>query len=125
MKTPGRILIILIAAFGVIGAAYALSQTTAVSALVGQPQGPGEAEDRPAFPDQASGESSPSSETVAPPAGGPEGGLVGGPEGRGGLWETVGRNLLIMAALIAAVQVVWSIGRRMTRKKPLTPGRYT
>ena len=53
MKTLCRILIILIAAFVVIGATYALSQTTAVSTLVGQQPGMSEIEGRTEPPDWA------------------------------------------------------------------------
>ena len=59
MKTLGRILIILIAALIVIGATYALSQTTASQALVGQPMGQGEAGDRSAPSDFANGQNDP------------------------------------------------------------------
>ena len=76
MKTLGRILIILIAALAVIGATYALSQTTVFSALAGQPMGGGESEGRFGPPDGANGESG---QSVA---------MTGRPEGRGGSWET-------------------------------------
>lgn len=122
MKTLGRILIILIAAFIVSGATYALSQTMAVSALVGQPLGEGESQDRPAPPSFAAGQSGLPSETGERPA--------GGPAGRGGSWEIAGRNLLYIAALVAAVQVLWSIGGRLkltaaslVRKDWLNPNR--
>ena len=118
MKTLGRILIILIAAFIVAGATYALSQTTVVSALVGQPMGGGESEGRSGPPDQANG------------ASGQPGAMNGRSEGRGGSWETVGRNLLYLAAIVAAVQVLWSSGRRLklataspVRKDRLHPSR--
>ena len=122
MKTLGRILIILLAALVVIGATYAFSQTTAFSALAGQTMGEGETGDRPEPPDLANGQSELPSEAGEPPA--------GGLEGRGGSWETVGRNLLQIAAMVAAVQVVWSIGRwlkrgitSLTRKNRLGPSR--
>jgi hypothetical protein len=117
MKTLSRIVMILIAALVVAGAAYALSQTTPFSAVTGQPPGVGE---RPAPPDQAS------STNGLPTgfSGEREGGPAGGPVGGGGSFETLGRNLLIMAALIAAVQVLWSIGRRLVHKKPLVASRY-
>jgi len=122
MKTLGRILMILIAALAVIGATYALSQTSAVSALVGQPMEMGETGERAAPPGFANGQSGLLSEAGERSA--------GGTEGRGGSWETVGRNLLITIALIAAVQVLWSIGRwlkrtaaSLTRKDRLNPGR--
>jgi hypothetical protein len=100
MKTAGQILIILIAALLVIGSTYALSQTTAVSTLVGQPMGQGEAIGQSTPPDFANG----------------QGAARGGDhEGSGGSWETIGRNLLEIAAIIVAVQIVWSIGQRMKR----------
>jgi hypothetical protein len=107
MKTLGRILIILLAAAIVIGGTYALSQTTAFSALIGQPLGEGETGERPAPPDMADGQSALPGEASERPA--------GGPEGSGGSWETVGRNLLQIAAIIVVVQVVWLIGRRIKR----------
>jgi hypothetical protein len=100
MKTVGQILIILIAALLVIGAAYALSQTTAVSALVGQPMGQSGIEGQAAPPDFANG----------------QGAARGGDhEGSGGSWATVGRNLLEMMVIVAAVQGLWTIGRRIKR----------
>jgi hypothetical protein len=122
MKTLSRILIILLAALSVIGATYAFSQTTVFSALVGQPVGEGELEGRSGPPDFANGQGAPADES----------GLrrEGGPEGRGGSWETVGRNLLEIAVIVAAVQVLWSIGRwlkrtatSLTRKNRLDPSR--
>jgi hypothetical protein len=104
MKTLGRILIILLAAAIVIGGTYALSQTAAFSALVGQPMGEGgENGNRPARPDFASRQGTPTGE------------MRGDHEGQGGSWETVGRNLIQIAAIVAAVQVVWSIGRKIKR----------
>jgi hypothetical protein len=104
MKTLGRILIILIAALAVIGATYALSQTSAVLALVSQPMGEGsENGNRPARPDFANGQGAPAGE------------MRGDHDGGGGSWETVGRNLIQIAAIVAAVQVVWSIGRKIKR----------
>lgn len=104
MKTLGRILIILLTAAIVIGGTYALLQTSAAQALVGQPIGPGgENGQRPTPPDFANGQ------------GAPRGEMRGDHEGQGGSWETVGRNLLQIAALVAAVQVVWSIGRWIKR----------
>lgn len=107
MKPLGRILIILIAAFVVIGATYALSQTTAVSTLIGQPQGMGELAGPSGSPDWANGASGQPGAVNSRPE--------GGPEGRGGSWETVGRNLLYIAAIVVAVQVLWSSGRRLKR----------
>lgn len=105
MKTLGRILIILIAVFVVVGATYAISQTAAVQALVGQPMERGAAGDRPAPPDFASGQNNPAGEMNGRPAGGREGG--------GGQIETLGRNLLKLGAIVVAVQVLWPIGRRV------------
>jgi hypothetical protein len=100
MKTVGQILIILVAALLVIGAAYALSQTTAVSALVGQPMGQSGIEGQAGPPDFSNG----------------QGAARGGDhEGSGGSWETVGRNLLEMVVIVVAVQGLWTIGRRMKR----------
>ena len=117
MKTLGRILTILIAALTVIGATYALSQTTAFLALVGQPMGRGELEGRSGPPDFASGQGA--------PVGEPGFSREGGPEDRGGSWETVGRNLLEIAAIVAVVQLLWSIGRwlRRTTASPMRKDR--
>jgi|GEM_PF-4932336 len=119
MKTLGRTLFILIAALIVSGAFYALSQTITFSALVGQPMGSNSITGQAGSPDFAN-----------------EQGRVPGDvrdgdhEGGGGSWETVGRNLLQIAALVAAVQVVWSIGRwlkrtaaSLTQKNRLSPNR--
>ena len=103
MKTLGRILMILIAALAVIGATYALSQTTVFSALVGQPMGGSELEGRSGPPDFANGQNAQPGE------------MRGGPDGSGGSWGTVGRNLLEIAAIVAAVQLLWSIGRWLKR----------
>ena len=103
MKTLGRILIILLAAAIVIGGTYALSQTTAFSTLVGQPMGEGESTGRSGPPDFTNGQGAPAGE------------MRGDHDGRGGSWETAGRNLLQIAAIVAAVQVVWSIGRWIKR----------
>jgi hypothetical protein len=101
MKTVGRILIILIAALAVIGATYALSQTSAVLALVSQPMGEGSVNgNRPTPSDFANG---------------PQGEMRGDREGQGGSWETVIRNFIMMALIVGAVQVVWSIGRWIKR----------
>lgn len=107
MKTVGRILIILLAAAVIIGGTYALLQTSAGQALVGQPMGEGETGERPAPPDLADGTSALPSEAGERPA--------GGSEGSGGSWETVGRNLLQIVAIVAAAQVLWSIGRMIKR----------
>jgi hypothetical protein len=107
MKTLGRILIILLAAAIVIGGTYALSQTPAFAALIGQPLGEGETGERPAPPDLADGQSALPGEVGERP--------TGGPEGSGGSWETMGRNLLQLAAIVVAVQVGWSIGRQIKR----------
>jgi hypothetical protein len=122
MKTLGRILIILIAALAVIGVTYALSPTTAFSTMVGLPMDEGETGDRPAPPDLADGQTGLLSEVGERPA--------GGPEGSGGSWETVGRNLLQMAAIVTTIQVLWSIGRwlkrtfaSLMRKNRLDPSR--
>jgi hypothetical protein len=104
MKTFGRILMILIAALMVIGATYAISQTSAAQAVVGQPMGQSGIEDQSAPPDFANGQSAPAGEMRG-----------GDHEGSGGSWTTVERNLLEMAAIILIVQVLWSIGRRMKR----------
>jgi hypothetical protein len=94
MKTLGRIVMILIAAVMIIGATYAISQTTAAQALVGQSMGQSGIEGQSTPPDFANG----------------QGAARGGDhEGSGG------RNLLEIAAIIVAVQIVWSIGRRMKR----------
>jgi hypothetical protein len=50
MKTAGHILIILIAAFVVFGATYAILQTAAAQALTGNALGLGQVEDRPRLP---------------------------------------------------------------------------
>jgi hypothetical protein len=92
MKTLGRILIILLAAAIVIGGAYALLPSSAGQALVGQPIGSGsENGNRVAPPDFANGQA--------------------GHDEHGGSWTTVAQNFLEIAAVVVAVQVVWSIGR--------------
>jgi len=104
MKTVGHILMILIAVLLVIGATYALSQTTAVSALVGQPMGVGASEEQSAPAGFANGQNNPGGAINGRPEGGREGGL-----------ETLGQNLLKIAVIVMAVQMVWSIGQRMRR----------
>jgi hypothetical protein len=100
MKILGRIVIILLAATIVIGGTYALLQTSAAQALVGQPMGQSGIAGPSAPPDFANG----------------QGAARGGNhEGSGGSWETVERNLLEIAAIIMAVQLVWSIGQRLKR----------
>jgi hypothetical protein len=101
MKTLGRILIILIAAAVVIGVSAAILQTSAAQALVGQPSGfGGENGNRPTPPGFANGL---------------QGEMRGNREGQGGSWETVIRNFVIMAVIVGAVQVMWSIGRKIKR----------
>jgi hypothetical protein len=102
MKTLGKILMILIAALVVIGAAYALVQTTTLQMSVGQ--------------SESSGQIAPSNfaNEQFPPSGELD---RGGPEGRTGSFETVVRNLLIIAALIAVVQGVWTIGKRVNKPR--------
>ena len=119
MKALGPILIILIAALAVIGATYALSQTTAATALVTSSPGVGEAGDRPALSNFANGQSAPSGTPGIRPE--------GGSEGRGEL-QTLGQNLLKIAAVVAVVQVLWSSARwlkraaaSLTRKDRLSP----
>lgn len=105
MKTVGQMVMILIAALLVIGATYALSQTTAVSALVGQPMGVGASEDQFTPAGFANGQNAPAGE------------MRGGErEEQGGSFETVWRNFLEVAAITVAVQVVWSIRRRIKRE---------
>jgi hypothetical protein len=120
MKTLGRILIILLVAAIVVGGTYALLQTSLAQALAGQPLGSGsENGNSPALSDFANGQGAPTSEMRG-----------GDHEGGSGSWETVGRNLLEIAAIVAAVQVAWSIGRwlkrtaaALTRKDRLNPSR--
>ena len=103
MKTAGRILIILFAAAVVIGVSAAVLQTSAAQTLAGQPMASGsENGNHPALSDFASGQGAPTGEMRG-----------GDHEGRGGSWKIVGRNLLEIAAIVAAVQIVWSIGRRL------------
>lgn len=104
MKTLGRILIILIAAAVVGGVTYAVSQTSAAQALIGQSRGNSGTEDRPTRPDFVPDQSELPGEMNTRP--------VDGPEGRGGI-ETLGRNLLKIAVIVATVQVLWTIGRRL------------
>lgn len=105
MRTLGRILIILVAALMVIGAAYVISQTAAAQALAGQPMEIGAAGDQPAPPVLANGQNNLTGEVNGRTAGEREGGA--------GSLETLGRNLLKLGAIIVAVQVLWSIGRRL------------
>jgi hypothetical protein len=100
MKTFGRIVIILIAALMIIGATYAISQMTATQALVGQPMGQSGIEGQAGPPNFANGQ------------GAARGGDHGG---SGGSWEAVRRNLLEMMVIVAAVQGLWMIGRRIKR----------
>jgi hypothetical protein len=104
MKTLGRILIILIAAFVVIGAVYAFSQTAAAQTLTGNAAEMGPMEDRPAPSTFTNDQSILSNQLGSRPE--------GGGEGRGDL-QTLGQNLLKIAAIVAAVQVLWLIGRWM------------
>jgi hypothetical protein len=115
MKTLGRILIILFAAAVVIGGAYALLQTSAAQALVGQPMGQGKLAGQAEPPDFANGQNAQPGEI----RGGPGGDRVER-EGGGGSWETVGRNLLEIVVIVATVQVVWSIKRWLRRKSSPT-----
>jgi large-conductance mechanosensitive channel len=101
MKTLGRILIILLAAAIVIGGAYALLQSSAGQALVGQPIGlGGENGNRPDF---ANGQDAQFGERR------------GEREGHGGSWAEVVSNFIKIAVVVVAVQVVWSIGRTIKR----------
>jgi hypothetical protein len=110
MKTLGRILIILLVAAIMVGGTYALLQTSLAQALAGQPMGSGsENGNRPALSDFANGQGAPTSEMRG-----------GDREGGSGSWETVGRNLLEIVVIVAAVQVVWSIGRWLRRKSSPT-----
>ena len=104
MKTLGRILIILLAAAIVIGGTYALLQTSAGQVLVGQPMGQGGPNGQAGQPDFANGQGAQLGERRG-----------GEHEGRGGSWETVGRNQIQITAIVAAVQVLWSIGRWIKR----------
>jgi hypothetical protein len=113
MKTLGRILIILLAASIVMGGTYVLLQTPVAQALVGQPIGGGEPESRSGPPEWANGTNSPSGAVGDHPG--------GDHEGRGGSSETLGRNLLQIAAIVAVAQVVWSIGRRLRKKSSPSP----
>jgi hypothetical protein len=120
MKTLGRILIILLVAAIAVGGTYALLQTSLAQALTGQALGSGgENGKRPALSDFANGQGAPAGEMGG-----------GDHESRSGSWETVGRNLLEIAAIVAAAQVAWSIGRwlkrtaaALIRKDRLNPGR--
>jgi hypothetical protein len=120
MKTLGRILIILLVAAITVGGTYALLQTSSAQALAGQPRSSGgENGNRPALSDFANGQGAPAGE------------MGGGDHAsRGGPWETAGRNLLEIAAIVAGVQAAWSIGRRLkrtaaalTRRDRLNPSR--
>ena len=107
MKTISRILILLAAAFIVISTTYAISQTTAVQALIGSQRG----DNRNAGPalsvEFASGQSNLPSVVSNRPEGGP---------GTGdSLIMTLGWNLLIMGMIIFAVQLLWSIRRQLQR----------
>ena len=95
MKTLGRILIILLVALTLVGVTYALSQTTAASALAGQSMG-----DRPTPPSNGQGT------FTGEPNGGEQSGLA---------WQSVLENLLKMVGIVALVQVLWFIGRRITQ----------
>ncbi len=101
MKTASHILIILIAVLVVSGATYAILQTAAAPALTGNAMELGQMEDRPAPPDLVNGQGVLSNE--------PD-----GPAGRGGL-EALGQNLFKIAAMVAAVQLLRSIGRWLKR----------
>ncbi len=98
MKTLGRILIILLVTLMVIGVTYALSQTTAASTLASQAMG-----DRPTLPSNGQGI------FTGEHSGGPGG------EQSGMAWQTVLENLLKMSVIVAIVQVLWFIGRRITQ----------
>ena len=98
MKTLGRILIILLVAAIVIGGAYALLQTSAGQALVGQPMGQAGLDSQAGSPDFANG----------------QGGRQGDEHGSGS-WTAVLNNLIEIAAVIIGVQVVWTIGRQIKR----------
>lgn len=107
MKTISRILILLVAAFIVVGMTYAISQTTAAQALIGNQLGlNGNA--GPALPAEFAGGQGNLPIVVS---GRPE----GGPEAGGSQVMTLGRNLLIMGVIIFAVQLLWSIGRQLKR----------
>ena len=121
MKMLSRVLIILMAAFAVIGATYAISQTAAARTLTGSAAEMGQIEDRPAPFALTNDQSTLSTQFGSHPD--------GGGEGRDG-WQTLGQNLLKIAVIVAAVQVVWSIGRwlkrttaSLTRGNRLSPNR--
>jgi len=63
----------------------------------------GENGNRPTPPDFANGQGAPAGE------------MRSNHEGQVGSWETVGRNLLQITAIVAVVQVLWSIKRRIKR----------
>jgi hypothetical protein len=104
MKTLGRILIILLVAAVVIGGTYALLQTSAGQALVGQPMGQTGLDGQARPPDFANGQNGMTNMERG-----------GDHEGGSGTWETMVRNLFEMALIVAAVQVVWTIGRKIKR----------
>jgi hypothetical protein len=105
MKTISRILILLAAAFIVIGMTYAISQTTAAQALIGSQRRDNRnaglatefANGQGNLPSVVSGRSE------------------GSPQTGDSLVMTLGRNLLIMGMIIFSVQLLWSIGRQLQR----------
>lgn len=107
MKTISRIFILLVAVFIVVGMTYAISQTTAAQALIGNQLGRDQNEG-PALPAEfASGQGNLPSGVSGRPEGGSEAG--------GSQVITLGRNLLIIGVIIFAVQLLRSIGRQLKR----------
>ncbi len=101
MKTIGRILILLIAAFIVVGVTYAISQTTAAQSLIGNHIGPDENIGQALPAEFESGQGSLAD------------GVSGGPESSGSLVVTLGRNLLIMGTMVLVVQLLRLFGREL------------
>ncbi len=112
MKTIGRILILLVAAFIVISVTYAVSQTTAVQSMTGNQMEPDGNEGQALPAELGSGQGSLPGDVTSRPAGGPEGGSF--------QVVTLGRNLLIVGTVVLVVQVLWLIGRQLKSIKVST-----
>ena len=107
MKTISRILILLVAAFIVIGMTYAISQTTAAQVLIGNQMRP----DRNASQALSTEFESDQGNLPSVVSDRPE----GGPAAGGSQVTTLGRDLFIMGVIIFAVQLLRSIGRQLKR----------
>ncbi len=102
MKTIGRIVILLVAAFIVVGVTYALSQTAMAQALIGNRMGPDGNAGQALPAEFGSGQGSLPGAVTGRPDGGPDGG--------GFQAATLGQNLLMVGTVVVVVQLLRLFG---------------